>query len=453
MRIQRTPSTLGGQRGVASLIIVMVLFFIVSMVAAYTSRNLIFEQRTSANQYVSTQAMEAAEAGIEWAVAMLNHGRVDANCVSSAALTDTTFRQRFLVVDPGSGRVLRQQEPPVALPLPQPQPTAPPPGTAAQATCVWNGNAWNCTCPTAADGPVLPTAPSGAGTFPAFRVRFVNAQNPPGTLIPYVPNIIRVESNGCTRLDDACLNFFTGQGVTNEGRTVARVLLAMTSALPRPPSAALTAGGNVDLTAAAPLALFNTDASVGGTTVRARGTVNINNNLLFSLPGTPGEQSVTASDLSLPDTTNAFFADVFNMWPLTQRQQPATITLDCDPVACDASTVRTIAARNPGRPIWLDGDLVIDSAGDIGSATSPVLLTIAGNLSFTSNVTIHGLVYVRSLDWVTAGSGTVRGAVVAEGIVSGLGTPQIVYDRGLLEALRLSTGSIIRVPGGWRDYQ
>ena len=44
----------------------MVLFFIMSLVAAYASRNLIFEQRTSANNYRSTQAFEAAEAGLEW---------------------------------------------------------------------------------------------------------------------------------------------------------------------------------------------------------------------------------------------------------------------------------------------------------------------------------------------------------------------------------------------------
>ena len=52
------------ERGAATLVVVMVLFFIISMVAAYTSRNLIFEQRTSANQYRSTQAQEAAEAGL-----------------------------------------------------------------------------------------------------------------------------------------------------------------------------------------------------------------------------------------------------------------------------------------------------------------------------------------------------------------------------------------------------
>jgi PilX N-terminal len=439
-----TLSTAGrphAQRGIASLIIVMVLFFIVSMVAAYASRNLIFEQRTSANQYVSTQAMEAAEAGIEWAIGMLNHGRIDANCVSSAVLANTTFRQRFLVVDPADGRIVRQLEPPVPVPLPSPLPA----GTPAQATCVWNGAAWDCACPTAADGVVLPTAPTGAGTFPAFRVRFINAST------AQYPNAVRVESNGCTRFDDACLSF-TGQGVSNEGRTVARSLLAMTSALPRPPSAALTAGGAVNLTGAAPLALFNTDTNVSGLTIRARGTVDpVVYSRLFSLPGTPGEQSVV-EDLSLPNMADAFFADTFNMWPLTQRQQPANITLVCNPVACDAATVRDLAARNPGRPIRLQGDLVIDSAGDIGSAASPVLLTVEGDLSFTTDITIHGLVYLRSADWVTSGTGTIRGAVVAEGAVSGGGTPRVVYDRALLETLRLTTGSIVRVPGGWRDY-
>ena len=57
------------QRGAASLVVVMVLFFIITLVAAYTSRNLLFEQRTSANQYRSTLAFETAEAGIEWALA------------------------------------------------------------------------------------------------------------------------------------------------------------------------------------------------------------------------------------------------------------------------------------------------------------------------------------------------------------------------------------------------
>jgi hypothetical protein len=52
-----------GQRGAASLVVVMLLFLALSLTAAYTSRNLIFE-RNPANQSRSTAAFEAAEAGI-----------------------------------------------------------------------------------------------------------------------------------------------------------------------------------------------------------------------------------------------------------------------------------------------------------------------------------------------------------------------------------------------------
>ena len=89
------------QRGAAALIVVLLLFFIISLVAAYAGRNLIFEQRTSTNQYRATQAFEAAEAGLEWAVAMLNGGRVTADCIppDPVDVAQPSFRQRYVEVD------------------------------------------------------------------------------------------------------------------------------------------------------------------------------------------------------------------------------------------------------------------------------------------------------------------------------------------------------------------
>ena len=80
-------------RGVATLTLVMVLFFILAMVAAYANRNLIFEQRVSINNLRTTAAASAAEGGIDWAIAMLNGGRIDASCEPDAA-SATTFRSR-----------------------------------------------------------------------------------------------------------------------------------------------------------------------------------------------------------------------------------------------------------------------------------------------------------------------------------------------------------------------
>ncbi len=82
-------------RGMATLTMVMVLFFVMAMVAAYANRNLIFEQRISVNNLRATSAMTAADAGVDWAIAMLNGGRINTSCVADAA-SATTFRSRYL---------------------------------------------------------------------------------------------------------------------------------------------------------------------------------------------------------------------------------------------------------------------------------------------------------------------------------------------------------------------
>ena len=55
---------LRSERGLASLIVVSLLFFIISLVAAYTNRNLIFEQRTSGNQYRNVE-QRPVDAGLQ----------------------------------------------------------------------------------------------------------------------------------------------------------------------------------------------------------------------------------------------------------------------------------------------------------------------------------------------------------------------------------------------------
>ena len=125
------------QRGVAALTVVMVLFFVMAMVAAYTSRNMVFEQRTSVNQLRSTQALEAAQAGIEWATALLNAGRINSACTETGATTgDSTFRERYLTVSASSGAITRKV---------RSVPTIPP--TELLPTCVSNAGVWSCSCP------------------------------------------------------------------------------------------------------------------------------------------------------------------------------------------------------------------------------------------------------------------------------------------------------------------
>jgi Tfp pilus assembly protein PilX len=91
MKTSRTP-----QQGAAALAVVMILLLAMTILAAFANRSLIFEQRSSANQYRSTIAAETAEAGLEWAQALLNDGRrVDAHC-RPAADQPTSFRERYV---------------------------------------------------------------------------------------------------------------------------------------------------------------------------------------------------------------------------------------------------------------------------------------------------------------------------------------------------------------------
>lgn len=419
----RRPPAARRPRGVASLVVVLVLFFIVSLVAAYTSRNLIFEQRTSANQYRSTQAIEAAEAGLEWAVAMLNHGRITAACTTSTLFSDTAFRERYLDVDAAGQLIARLTST----------------GAALTPTCVSDGSSWQCDCP--ADAAPALAAPTGDGVFPAFRVRFVN------TVVTGHPGIVRLESVACTRLDDDCLSFaVNANGTANEGRAYVSAMLAVSGGVAATPRAALTALGDVTLGGGG---IYNADVPI-----QAGGAVNTDPSVVFRPAagsfGTPQPVSPDPALIEFAAAPDRLFAATFSMWSPVFRAQPAALVLDCAPT-CDAAAVRALVAMNPGRPIWVDGDLAIDSGGDIGSPAAPVVLAIGGDLDVsTAGATVHGLVYVQTADWLDTGPVQVNGALVVEGNVTG--APVISYDPGLLNRLRYSVGSFVRVPGSWRDF-
>lgn len=419
------------QSGVASLVIVAVLFFIMSMVAAYANRNLIFEQRTSANQYRSTQAFEAAQAGLEWAIAMLNAGSIDANCQPSDDPTDTTFRERYLSIHPTTGLITAAGEPPDGK------------GT-VWPSCAWNGTAWTCSCP------VNGAADFDDETGPAFRVRLSRASNSH-------PGLVQVESNGCTRLDDECLDF-PARSLGNEGRAMVTGLVALRTALPALPVATITARGAFDLGGAA-LAVRNEDTANGGVTIISGGTIGSVGDLqLGTVPGSPAALSIRENDAGLIALGDGerLFTSSFALTPTTFAVQPGLIALgDCGGT-CNTAALREAAGLNRGRILFVEGDVELDDDGvgdPIGTPDSPVMLVITGGLSFSSAVTIHGLVYTRSADWVTAGEGDITGAVVAEGAVSGSGTGTWAFDRDILTRIQRRIGSFVLVPGGWADFK
>ena len=66
------PTPKRSQRGAGTLAVTLMLLLVISIVAFYLNRGVLFEQRASGNQTRATLAQEIAEAGIEWATGMLN---------------------------------------------------------------------------------------------------------------------------------------------------------------------------------------------------------------------------------------------------------------------------------------------------------------------------------------------------------------------------------------------
>ncbi|MBN8510798.1 MAG: hypothetical protein J0L57_19565 [Burkholderiales bacterium] len=445
-------------RGAAALVVVMVLFFLLSLVAAYASRNLIFEQRTSANYYRATKAFEAAEAGLEWTLAQLNGGRIDAACAPSVDPGATTFRDRYLdVLADGRLSVRTWNDAGVE--------------RARRAACVRGAAGWACSCPD--DSAPALAAPAGATTTPTFRVSF-EAVAPGGPA-----GAVRVVAQGCSNFDASCLTD-TPSGADANAEVSA--LVALAPALTQAPLASLTVRGALE-PASARFVATHPDAVA----VNSGGPAAVNMANIQTPPGSPasdlGLQSRLVSDNDptllaaiAPEgglsAGERMFLGLFGAPPAAFRLQPAVRRLSCG--ADCAAVLEAAAAGHPGRVLWIDGDLAFAADADLtlGSAGAPVVLVVDGNLALATGgrVAIHGLVHVRgsSLQADAGADLSFTGALVAEGEDGGVddglltiqGEPRFVFDADLVERARalvarraLDFGSFARVPGSWRDFR
>jgi len=431
MKPRRAPA----RRGVATLVVVMVLFFILALTAAYTNRNLIFEQKTSSNQYRSTQAFEAAEAGLEWALAQLNGGFVNSSCQPDNT-NGRSFRDRYLGMFGSSPTILAD-----GTIVPRTRSN----GAALLPACAFDGSNWRCNCPD--DAPGLP-AFNGSDTGVMFRVQFKRPDINPDQQRPAV---IEIVSRGFTRCGANCFAT-TPQAPPGEAMAAVSALVALRSGLATPPGAALTVQGNFVVTGGASATVINTDPVTNGVTIMAGGSLPPGLTLQ-SLPGTPGDRSVVAADASLAalGDDERMFTSVFGAGSALWRRQPAAVTVTCT-APCNAATVQAQAALYPGSVLWIEGDLLLDGA--LGSDASPVVMVVNGRARLVDGGVLRGLIYGRAEPWnIDAGAAQVRGALVAQGALTSGGNQTFIYDAGILDLLRTRYGSFVRVPGGWQDFR
>jgi len=202
------------QRGVATLVVTCGLFLAMALATLAVNRNLVFAQRAAANQARATQAFEAAEAGIDWALAQLNNTQPSgADCLPSDVPSAVTFRERTLRFDAVTARFT-----PVAT---------------TQPVCVRGAQGWTCACTSGGAAAVAAVAAasttSGSAAAPAFALRIVADPH---------AGVVRIVSSGCTSLAGACL---PGSTTAPDATAQVSVALALHAAMRRPPRNALTA--------------------------------------------------------------------------------------------------------------------------------------------------------------------------------------------------------------------
>lgn len=415
-----------GQRGAAALVVTLMLFFAMVLVAVFANRNLVFEQRASANQYRSTQAFEAAEAGLEWALAQLNaNQRIGADCLPSADPAAGSFRSRYLAVARQTGALTPRTWNAAGTP------------TALLPSCVRAGGGWSCSCPT--DGPPNLSPPAGTAAAMAFSLQFSATAK---------PGVVRVVANGCTRLAGACV---AGSSEPADASAKIEVALGLVAGLRTPPAATVTTRGGFDA-GSATLGLHNSDPATG-IAVDAGGAINAPLARLTAPAGAPKNALLVGNDAALAALGPArFFAAYFDVSKAAWKAQPAVTRISCTD-DCASVLVAALAAAADGALIHVDGNLSIAGPLTLGSVERPVVIVVDGAAQLDGAVALYGVLHAAALSWQhTSGAAFVRGALLSEGAYQGNAAPELFYDTAVLDTLAHATGSFARVNGSWRDF-
>jgi Tfp pilus assembly protein PilX len=429
MKILAHATSHRGQRGAGALLAVVLLCAAMATVVMFTNRSLVFEQKSSANQYRSTIAMNAAEAGLEWATAMLNKsGRVTQTCTDSSLDTDADFRQRYLAFvsttknwSPvaGSGAVV------AACVTSQ--------RAATDATAPATDHDWVCSCPTAGTAPSLVSPPIG-GFKPGFAVAIVS--NPAARSFDVV-------SYGCT-------SAITSSTCAGDAAATVRATIASVPAVATAPGAPLTVRGMVNVGDAA-MSVQNSDPSSGGVTVNAGMAIAAINLRITATPGTPPTSTLVGNDDMLRNVSEErMFQAIFGVPHAMWRDSVADAILNCPCTDSDVS----IALAGKKRKLWLSGDLRLETNRTFGSVDEPFVMIVDGGIEMRGDPGVYGLVYSTAVTWDNSGAGNAMlvGAAIAEGNYTGNGTPSHVYDPRVIANLSAIPGRFVRVPGSWRDF-
>lgn len=440
MKPNRSMPQARRQRGAATLVVVMVLFLIMALLAAYANRSLMFEQRIAGSYYRSSMSQEMAEASVEWTVAMLNGTGIDDSC-AAVATGGTRFVDKYLDVSAADRATTSKITAPATTRAP------------VAVDCASTGTGLVCRCPAPNTRTTQPTTALAGALIPSFGAALGT-----DTVVRYGSFLI--DGYGCT--DSSLDNCSAAQTEERAARAAAttqqKTSIGFIGAVPSSPAAPLTVKGSLTTSGAGGLGLHNTDPRSGGLlVVSSGGAPLLNDDRMDSVPGTPPAQARIFGDtylLNLGTSTEGntrFFRNFMGMAPSRYANHPAARSVTC---AADCGT-NLVDAFNAGkRLLTVSGPMAISSNVTIGTVAAPVVVVVYGNVIITGPMQLNGmLVVLGNLTWTNndPAASQVTGMVVVQGDMGANGRMDILYQQSVANELRNRLGSYARVSGGWVD--
>lgn len=413
------------QAGAAALAVTLLLFFVLALVLAFANRQLVFEQRSSSNQVRAGTSLEAAQAGLDWAQALLNSPhRLDSDCAvdtNGASNGSKTWRDIQLSYAPAPRLQLSQ--------------------AGLTAACLRDGNGWRCHCPR--QGAASVALPAGDTPSPGFVVQLIDHPEPGHVLL---------RAKGCSQAGPACWNLAQATPA-GQAQSHLQVQLALAGGLRTPPAAALTARGHIHGTA---LGAHHSEAGTAGVALHAGGSINLASPHSTTVAGGTASQAQAANDADLAGLgPDPLFSALWGMGPPRWAAQSSVLQLLC--AGNCGATLQAAIARRGNRMVWIAGDATLGGASpssplQLGSADDPLLLVVTGKLTLLGAVQLHGAVYADELHWNNAHAAAfLRGAAWSQTDVRSDSAPQFFFDPAVLARLRWNTGSFAVLPGSWKD--
>ena len=405
------------QRGFATIFVTIVLLLAVGLIALYSNRAALVEQRLAANAMRAAQALAAADAGIDHALAYMNGaGGIDHNADGTVDRISANTLTQSSGGTPSYYRVV-YYNPATALPTCPTQHTGVIPADAAllststavmAVSCGWSDD----------DSSVqrvvqlLSNSPSVAGSIAAPLVtRFATSLLTGGAAVLNYFNDLTVWSGGDLL------------GQSNTGKTFVRDIATNPVALPTDP---YRTTGNSPACNTPPTGYA---CSTQGSTL--------------------GHDTIT-NDTSLSNlSADGFFQFFFGQAPTAYRDNTAKFVVDpTGGLTTSNSTNINSIVDMTSTVIWVEGNASLP--GNIGTQNGPVILIVNGDLNLGSNSVVNGLVYATG---AITGSGSPRiyGALISAGTASANGNLTVVYDPNVLMGVT-NLGKASKIPGSWRDW-